>query len=479
MTDSATEKIGGSRLGRRRLLGILGAGVAATLAACGESVEGRPKLNEFQESLLASENIARAAAGGPAGIVLPSEPLAVTYVQSPWGAQGNDYRSFIGRAGTGGEGVARLAAEAMPNVGDVTFGELLASFPESKPVDLIMFPVSQLEDVEAHDRLTPLDKISDLSHLLDADAYWGDSLSAGQIRGRQMAIPLMLGPWLLMYNAERLGEYGIKPPGPNPWRLDTFSENVARLTYSSAGSARPDAFGFVQVIPGESGGTPVPPSWVWMTSAGADLPGRDGGEEGLTSPEAIAALKLMRGLVYEQRTAYQISGANSWRQMRGILGDRNNGMMSFPANSGWFVTTWRKDGGRGSGFDLAALPGGRAHRTPTEIHMMIGLSATTREPEAAVLGLTQLYDSVGEAMFPTAMRADVERMKRASRSMRDPDVEALEQALGRSRTIVFTGPERNLLVNELDRPVFLERAEPEDAAEAARIAFEEARFLTG
>ncbi len=51
--------------------------------------------------------------------------------------------------------------------------------------------------------------------------------------------------------------------------------------------------------------------------------------------------------------------------------------------------------------------------------------------------------------------------------------------LGWSRTIIFTGAERNLLINQLDRPVFLERAEAEDAAEAARAAFEEVRFLAG
>ena len=479
MNERAAEKNGRGRLSRRHFLGALVIGVTATLAACGESGERRPELTEFQESLLDSGNIARAASSRPAGIVLPADPLAVMFVQSPWGAQGNDYRSFISRAGTGGDGVVRLSPEPMPYAGEVTFGELLASFPESKPVDLVIFPVSHLEDLEANDRLTPLDKISDLGHLLDTDAYWGDTLSAGQIRGRQMAIPLMLGPWLLMYNGGRLGEYGIKPPGSEPWGLDVFSENVARLTYRAAGSGRPDAFGFVQMIPGKGGGTPVPPSWVWMTSAGADLPGRDGGEQGLTSPEAIEALKLMSGLAYEQRTAYTVSGSNSWRQMRGILGDINNRMMSFPANSGWFVTTWRKDGGRAGGFDLAPLPGGRGHHTPTEIHMMVGLSATTREPEAAILGLTQIYDSVGEAIFPTAMKADVDRMKRASGSIREPDVEALEQALRRSRTLIFTGAERNLLINQLDRPVFLERAEPEDAAEAARLAFEEARFLAG
>ena len=454
-------------------------GGAANVVACGESGEGRPALTEYQESLLESGNIALAAASRPSGIVLPSEPLAVAFVQSPWGAQGNDYRSFIGRAGTGGEGVVRLAPEPMPDPGELTLGELLAGFPESKPVDLVMFPVSQLEDLEANDRLTPLDKISDLSHLLDADDYWGDSLRAGQIRGRQMAIPLMLGPWLLMYNRARLGDYGIRLPGPEPWGLDLFAENVARMTNSSGGSGRPDAFGFVQVIPGESGGSPVPPSWVWMTSAGADLPGRDGGEEGLTSSESIDALKLMRGLAYEQRTAYSLSGTNPWRQMRGILDDRNNGMMSFPANSGWFVTAWRKEDERSGGFDLAALPGGRGHRTPTEIHMMVGLSSTTREPDAAILGLSQLYESVGEAMFPTAIKSDVDRMKRASRSIRETDVEALEESLGRSRAIVFTGAERNLLVNQLDRPVYLERAEPEDVAESARAAFEEARFLAG
>ncbi len=109
--------------------------------------------------------------------------------------------------------------------------------------------------------------------------------------------------------------------------------------------------------------------------------------------------------------------------------------------------------------------------------MMIGLSASSREPEAAILGLMQIYEAIGDAMFPTAMKFDVERMRVASRSIRDEDVEALSLALARSRAIQLTGADRGLMINTLDRPVFLQKAEPEDAAEAARVAFEEMYFF--
>ena len=164
--------------------------------------------------------------------------------------------------------------------------------------------------------------------------------------------------------------------------------------------------------------------------------------------------------------------------MRGILSDRNIGMMSFPTNSGWFLTAWRREDVNRTGFDLAALPGGRRHRTPTEIHMMVGLSARTKEPDAAVLGLTQIHDVIGASMFPTAMKVDVERMQQASQDyIRETDVEALEHALAKSRMITLTEPDRNLLVEHLDRPVFLEGTEPEDAAEAARTALEERAYV--
>ena len=460
---------------RRRVVGAIAAGAGALLAACGRSTPALPELDEYKKGLLEPDAIARAASTRPTGLVLPSSPLAVAFVQSGWGAQGNDYRSLITRAGTGDNDTVRLKPDPLGIPSEITLGQMIAGFPASKPIDILIFPVSQLEDLEANDRLVPLNKISDLSNLLDADAYWGDTYAAGQIRGRQMAIPLMVGPWVLMFNRRRLGEYGIKPPGPEPWDNDLFTENVARMTFSSASSGQPAASGVVQMVPAE-GGIPVPPSWVWMTSAGAELPGRDGGEDGLTSDAAIQGLDLMHQLAYEQRTTHRLSGSSPWRQMRGVLNDRNNGMMSFPANSGWFLNTWRKEDERNPGFDLAALPGGRGHRTPTEVHMMIGLSTSSQEPDAANAGLLQIHAAIGDAMFPTAMRADVERMKRASRSIRDEDVDALVYALGRARSIVFTGAERGLLVNTLDRPVLLEQAEPEDAAEAARIAFEEVRF---
>ena len=467
---------------RRRFVGALAAGATAVLAACGRSVEALPELSEYQEGLLQSDAIARAASTRPSGVVLPSKPITVAFVQSAWAPRGNDYRSLIARAGTGDEEVVRLNSDPLGYPEAITLGQMIASFPGSKPVDLLIFPVSQLRDLEENGTLIPMDKVSALGHLLDADAYWGDSLAAGQIRGVQMAIPLMLGPWVLMFNRKRLGQYGIKPPGPDPWDIEQFLENVARMTFSSAGADRPDAFGFVQMVTAEGGQWPVPPSWVWLTSAGAALPGLEGGEEDLVSDAALRALDLMHGLAYEQRTVYNVSGGNSphsWRKMRGVLSDPNNGMMSFPANSGWFLNSWRKEDGNGGGFDLAALPGGRGHRTPTEIHMMIGLSASSREPEAAILGLMQIYEAIGDAMFPTAMKADVERMRIASRSIRDEDVDALALALARSRAIQLTGPDRGLMINTLDRPVFLQKADPEDAAEAARIAFEEMYFYAG
>jgi uncharacterized protein (DUF1778 family) len=110
--------------------------------------------------------------------------------------------------------------------------------------------------------------------------------------------------------------------------------------------------------------------------------------------------------------------------------------------------------------------------------MMVGLSARTKEPDAAVLGLTQIHDVIGASMFPTAMKVDVERMQQASQDyIRETDVEALEHALAKSRMITLTEPDRNLLVEHLDRPVFLEGTEPEDAAEAARTALEERAYV--
>ena len=265
MSDTRSNRDTRAGPSRRRFVGALAAGTAAVLAACGRSIEALPELSEYQEGLLKSDAIARAASTRPTGVVLPSEPISVAFVQSAWGPRGDDYRSLIARAGTGDEEVVRLNSDPLGYPEEITLGQMIASFPESKPVDLLIFPVSQLRDLEENGTLIPMDKVSALGHLLDADAYWGDSLAAGQIRGRQMAIPLLLGPWVLMFNRKRLGEYGIKLPGPDPWDIDQFLENVARMTFSSAGADRPDAFGFVQMVTAEGGQSPVPPSWVWLT----------------------------------------------------------------------------------------------------------------------------------------------------------------------------------------------------------------------
>ena len=61
--------------------------------------------------------------------------------------------------------------------------------------------------------------------------------------------------------------------------------------------------------------------------------------------------------------------------------------------------------------------------------------------------------------------------------IREIDVEALKRALVKSSMITLTDPDRNFLVQHLDRPVFLDGAEPEDAAEAARAALEDRAYV--
>lgn len=457
---------------RRRFLALATASAGILAAACGsdESFDtgDMPPLTERQKQVLEESADVASAKSRSTRVPLPSQPLKVHPLWSTFGPTRGQYRSVINRAGSMDEAAPRLEMTRFRQAVDGnTIGRSIALMADTEPLDLLVFPAEALQDLEDNDLLVPLDKVSDVGEAVKSENYWPGMLESGRIKGRQLAIPLQAGPWLLMYREKRLQEYGIADPSDLPWNAEQFSENTSRLTLVGGHSKGADQYGFLQMVSTDSTNISisVPPSWVWMVAAGSRLPDREGYEEALQEPAAVAGLGVMNDLINRHRSVYKVTRATSGRQIRGLINDRRVMMMSFPVNSGWFLSTWRD--AVSNDIQLAALPGGDGRRTPTEVHMMVGVSSWSEHTDFAMAALANMYKSVGDQVFPSAVRADLGMMTTVAPALNPADTVAIQAALERSQPINLSKVEKKLLTERLDNPIALEQISPEEAAKGA------------
>ena len=455
---------------RRRFLslGAATAGVLAAACGAGESPDfsGNPPLTERQKQVLEESAEVGSAGSRSTRVPLPSQPLKVHPLWSTFGPTRGQFRGVVNRAGSIDEAAPRLEMVRFRQAVDGnTIGRSIALMADTEPLDLLVFPAEALQDLEDHDLLVPLDKVSDVGEAVKSENYWPGMLESGRIKGRQVAIPLQAGPWLLMYREKRLEEYGIADPSDLPWNAEQFSENTSRMTLAGGDGGRADQYGFLQMVSADGVSIAVPPSWVWMIAAGSRLPDREGDEDALQEPDAIAGLGVMDDLINRHRSVYKVTRATSGRQIRGLINDRRVLMMSFPVNSGWFLSTWRD--AVSNDIQLAALPGGDRRRTPTEVHMMVGVSSWSEHTDFAMAALANMYKSVGDQVFPSAVRADLGMMTTVAPALNPADTVAIQAALERSQPINLSKVEKKLLTERLDNPIALEQTSPEEAAKGA------------
>ena len=467
-------------ISRRSFLISAGAAAGVLASACGSNViselDDSRTLTDVQRRLLGEKDEIAAASSQPTRVAQPSKPLVVHPITSSFGPRGNHYRGIIQTAGSIDEIAPRLEmAKFRPTIENQTVGQTITLLADTDATDLLVFPADSLQDLDDHDLLIPLDKISDMGEAIKPENYWSNTLlDAGRINGRQVAIPLLLGPWLLMFKRKQLSDHGIRDPNQWPWDPKQFAENASRLTQVSGRNDATDRYGFLQIVSENAAVQPIPPSWVWMIATGSKLPERDGNEEALMDEPALAGLNLMNDLINRHRSVYKVSGATSGRRLRSLMQDSRISMMSFPVNSGWFLSGWRNS--TSEGFDLATLPGGTRRKTPTEIHMMAAVSTWTNHPDAATTALANLYRTIGQSVFPSAIRAQIDHIPIIEPVMRDSDIRILENGLLQSQPIIFSKPEKRLLVQQLDRAISFDKSPPEEAANNAARALTEFRL---
>ena len=449
--------------------------MAALFAACGGGpAESLPPLNKQQLSVLDSVDSIPSEQIELAANYLADQTVRLGYVESPWGGRNEHYRVVTTGASSWQDLYPRLQDDRiLINLAEgLGIAETLSTLSTESRPDLVIFPGRDLAALNRAGLLIELDKAGGAESLLRPGEYWGQTLAAGAVRGRQLAIPLMLGPWMMLCQLDLLGTVGIEPPVDRPWEIPDFLTNVARLTSPSSRPTERGAFGFMQLVSTNANSDSMPPSWVWMLSMGAELPTLDGGEEQLQSQEALAAYELMYSLAHDQRSTIRFDG-QSGRSLRNTLFDNSNAMMSYPFNSGWLNQFWRA---REEPVELAHLPAGPGHFTPVEMHMMIGVLSSARDQEAAVASLQAVARTAGLGIFPTARRTDLANAAAVQPRLNGTDVDFMGRALDAAEPVMLDRAERALLRRYLDLPLMIQRENAESAASSAFAALAEHRF---
>ena len=461
-------------LPRRRLLGAAGA-FAALLAACGDGRDAAlPPLTRQQQEILDSIDAVPSEQIELVADYLADQTVKLGYVQSPWGGRNEHYVNVVAGASSWQELYPRLQDDRIqinPAEG-LGVAETLSTLSTEARPDLVLFPGRDLAELNRAGLLIELDKAGGVESLLRPDDYWGRTLAAGSVRGRQLAIPLMLGPWMMMCQLDLLSTVGVEPPVDRPWDIREFLTNVARLTHPSSSPTERGAFGFMQLVSTTANSDSMPPSWIWMLAMGADLPTLEGGEERLQSTEALSAYELMYALVHDQRSAIKFDGSGG-RSLRNTLFENANAMISYPFNSGWLSQFWR---GREEPVELAHLPSGPGHYTPVEMHMMLGVLTSARDQEAAIASLQAIARTAGDSIFPTARRSDVAKIEALQPRITRDDVDFMDQALSEAEPVMLPSQERSIMRHHIDLPLMVGRENPESAASAAFAALSEHRF---
>ena len=93
--------------------------------------------------------------------------------------------------------------------------------------------------------------------------------------------------------------------------------------------------------------------------------------------------------------------------------------------------------------------------------------------------LANLYKSVGQQLFPSAMRADAGMITTVEPVLHDRDSIAIQAALEKTQPINLSKVEKELLTAQLDLAILHDKTPLEEAAQSAAEALREFREAKG
>ena len=448
---------------RRRLLALASGAIAAgILAACGE--EARAEL-----AGVALPDISRPARRAPRDVGLPEpgegRPIQIamtSYGSSFGGGVGLDVVAVLSTASRISRDRFDFGWSEVRSVPPYVEWDMSAAIADLIPPlpDVILFHTGEFADLVAGGSLDPLEPHLAIDPGFEPGAYWPGVLEAGQVDGRQFALPVVAVPRIVIVNRALAASREVKlPPADRlAFDRDAFFELARRL------NAAPDDDGgtpglLMRVNPDADPATQMftappltPYAHVFLASAVGGIGSPDGSYDGLRTESAVRAVEDLQAMVND--LGYALPGEEFLRNLRA-------------QNFGMFVAGF--GGAKPAGFDSAIypFPDFGSGRNPARIDWLAGVAATSGDPAAAYRAVTPIASGLAQvARFP-ALRTSAEELQILYRDLTIEEAELMVDLLEHAALIGIDRRDWPVLIGQIDAGAVLGGLDPAEALNRA------------
>lgn len=264
--------------------------------------------------------------------------------------------------------------------------KLLTQLASGTEADIVAMQSLRMPTFAVRNALRPLQPLVDEDPDFDAEDFFEPIQNGLSFDGEVFAFGYDLGPHILIYNQDLFDEKGVPyPSADEPMTWDQFRETAIALTDADQGH-----YGFT-----------LPPTFdpvvPWLWSAGGHYMNADASECTLDSPESLAALNFLYGLITEDAAVAPLTDLANPNFHRETF---NTGTVGMQQDGPWQFVNTREEAT--FNWDVAPLPSGEAGSVTTVAGSGFGISNTTEHPEAAwqalkVITSTESLEKVARA----------------------------------------------------------------------------------
>lgn len=260
--------------------------------------------------------------------------------------------------------------------------------------------------------LLPLDRSVGIDDPLLLEEFYPYLLDPFRYEGTLYALPVNALPLMLYYDARYFAAAGV-PPVDASWDWDALVESAVALTRRDDDGATTH-WGLEAHRYG---------LWWALLQNEALLHDPVSDEWRLQEPAAGEALQFYSNLLHCQRVAPPLVRQDA-AKLYGVTVDSWPAMFYSPRQD-----VWNGD------YRWAALPHGKVRSVPVYSDMCIAITDWTENLEAATMALMALTDIMQRYVSVPAKRGAVDRLAAHRRSLRPPEVAAVQESMAHGRVV--------------------------------------------
>lgn len=451
-------------IGRRRLLGSLAASAIAgtIMAACGTS---EPSKTRSVPTLKASKPKPGSALPEPG----ERRPMPVVAIRAGGDLWLPSVFSAFGKAEVASEGRYTYPEVAIKDSLETrsslwSYGGELALRSDSAPA-IVNFGQGDFIDLVETESLLPLDQHFKDDSNFDPDAYWPGTLEAGQVRGVQYALPYGVAIWVVAFSDHLAAAVQVNPPSSEAFDNQEFLQKAIALQGARSLPGFEDTQGTAvivsenPVLAGEVNTST--PGYAFLHSAIGPFGGDTDSYDGLRLPAALEAAELYHDLAIKR--SLRISVEESWNRLQ----EAKLGMFVYllSGRSMFFKTATKEE----ANYSLYPFPAFGAPVNPAEAWGMLGIAATTDNPDAAYDAMHVLDRQIQTEAFIPALRQSPSQLFERLQLLTERESEMVVELLENASFITLTRRERGVLNRVFDGGIALHSNSPDEALRQAAL----------